>query len=122
MSEKVNRFFSPKEVSMATATKAERRPAGTRPEKKWGPFNGGVGVALWLNEVETDMGKRYIRSLTIAPRRYRHPETGEWVEAGSFRIADLPALILALQAAVDYAHTAPLPGQPAEDEPSEASA
>src|SRR5438270_397863 len=109
---------------MATTTaKGERRSSGTRPEKKWGPFPGGVGVALWLNEVQTEMGNRYIRSITIAPRRYRHPETGQWEEAGSFRLTDIPALILALQAAVDHAHSVPLPGQSAEgDEPTETAA
>ena len=33
------------------ATKAKRSvSAPRRPEKKWGPFHGGVGVAVWLNE------------------------------------------------------------------------
>ena len=32
------------------------------PEKKFGPFSGGCGIAIWLNEVETDAGIRYFRS------------------------------------------------------------
>ncbi len=44
---------------MAT-TKAKRaRSAPRRPEKKWGPFAGGSGVAVWLNEFETENGTRY---------------------------------------------------------------
>jgi len=37
------------------ATKAKRSASAPRhPEKKWGPFHGGVGVAVWLNEVQTE--------------------------------------------------------------------
>lgn len=36
-----------------------------RPEKKYGPFAGGVGVAVWLNSVEDDAGTRYFRSISI---------------------------------------------------------
>ena len=39
------------------ATKAKRSvSAPRRPEKKWGPFAGGCGVAVWLNEVQTAAG------------------------------------------------------------------
>jgi hypothetical protein len=32
------------------ATKAKRAASRPRyPEKKWGPFHGGVGLAVWLN-------------------------------------------------------------------------
>jgi hypothetical protein len=100
------------------ATKPTKRPAPTprRPEKKWGPFHGGVGVAVWLNEVETDDGKRYFRSITIAPRRYLDEKSGKWEDASSFRVTDLPSLILALQAAQDFVHNTPLPGLPATGE------
>ena len=39
------------------------------PEKKYGPLHGGVGLAIWLNEVETGEGTRYFRS--IQGRRFR---------------------------------------------------
>jgi hypothetical protein len=35
-----------------------------------------------------------VRSITIAPRRYRDRETGEWKDARSFRASDLTALIV----------------------------
>ena len=97
------------------ATKTTKRTATTprRPERKWGPFHGGVGVAVWLNEVDSDEGKRYFRSITIAPRRGLDEKTGKWEDASSLRVTDLPSLILALQAAHDYVHTTPLPGLPA---------
>lgn len=42
------------------ATKAKRSATAPRhPEKKWGPFHEGVGVAVWLNEVQTDAGPRF---------------------------------------------------------------
>lgn len=95
---------------MATKPKKAATPARP-PERKWGPFHGGLGVAVWLNEVETDEGQRFFRSLTIAPRRYRDPVSGEWKDASSLRPTDIPVLQLALQAAHDFIHTTPLPGQ-----------
>src|ERR1043165_7513237 len=97
------------------ATKTTKRTAATprRPERKWGPFHGGVGIAVWLNEVDSEEGKRYFRSITIAPRRYLDDKTASWEDAKSFRVTDLPSLILALQAAHDYVHSTPLPGLPA---------
>ena len=95
----------------ATKSKAPRRP-----EKKYGPFAGGVGVAVWLNAVEDEAGKRYFRSITINPRRYRDKDTGEWLDGGSFKLTDLPALILALEAAHAYSSKTTLPGLPADDE------
>ena len=85
------------------ATKTTKRTPSTprRPERKWGPFHGGVGVAVWLNEVDTDEGKRFFRSITVAPRRYLDEKTGKWEDASSLRTTDLPSLILALQAAHD---------------------
>ncbi len=99
------------------ATKSKRTASTPRyPEQKYGPFHGGVGVAVWLNEVETESGPRFFRSVTIAPRRYRDPKSGNWKDASSLRSTDLPALILALQAAHQFMATAPLPGQPAEED------
>ncbi len=93
---------------MAKQTARRERPKN-RPEKKIGPFAGGIGVAIWVNHVETDSGPRDIRSITIAPRRYKDQESGEWRDATSFRAADLPALIFALQKAQEYVYTTPLP-------------
>ena len=83
------------------------------PEKKIGPFQAGVGVAIWLNVAETDNGPRKYRSVTISPRRYIDRKSGEWQDSGSFYIGDLPALIYALQKAQEYAFETPIPGQPA---------
>ena len=59
------------------ATKPKRVAAPPRhPERKWGPFHGGVGVAVWLNEVQTGAGLRFFRTLTLQPRRYRDQKTG----------------------------------------------
>ena len=100
------------------ATKTTKRTVTTprRPERKWGPFHGGVGVAVWLNEVDTDGGKRFYRSITVAPRRYLDAKTGKWEDASSLRTTDLPSLILALEAAHAFVSGTPLPGLPAEGE------
>lgn len=98
------------------ATKTKRTPAPPkRPEKKYGPFHGGVGLAVWLNQVQGDDGPRFFRSLTINARRYRSKTTGEWMDAGSLRATDIPALILALEAAHGFITNTPLPGEPVED-------
>ena len=100
---------------MAT-TKAKRAKSEPRyPEKKWGPFAGGSGVAVWLNQFETENGSRYARTITFAPRRFRDRKTDEWRD-GAYRPVDLPALLLAIQAAHDYCLSTPLPGEPAEPE------
>lgn len=81
-------------------SKSKRASAASRhPEVKYGPFHGGVGVAVWVNEVQTDSGPRFFRGVTIQPRRYRDKKSGEWKDSGSFRATDLPALILALEKA-----------------------
>ena len=72
-----------------------RRP----PEKKIGPFANGVGVSVWLNQVQTDKGTVPMRSITLNPPRYRDRETGDWKDSKSYRPSDLPALIFALQKA-----------------------
>ncbi len=81
------------------------------PEVKFGPFAGGIGVAIWLNSVDTDGGAKQFRSITIAPRRYLDRETGEWKNSGNFNPSDLPALVFALQKAQEYVFTTPLPSQ-----------
>jgi hypothetical protein len=54
------------------ATKAKRAKSEPRyPEKKWGPFAAGSGVAVWLNEFQTDNGTRHARSITFAQRLFR---------------------------------------------------
>ena len=87
------------------------------PELKIGPFQGGIGVAVWLNEIQTERGPMMVRAITIAPRRYRDRETGEWKNSGSFRSGDLTALILALEKAREHCLTKRLPGGQYEDEP-----
>jgi hypothetical protein len=99
------------------ATKAKRSTsAPRRPEKKWGPFHGGVGVAVWLNEVQTDAGPKFFRSISIQPRRYCDKKSGEWKDAASLRTTDLPALMLGLEAAMSFIAHTPLPGQSLDDE------
>ena len=40
-----------------STTKAKRSAnPPRRPERKFGPFHGGVGVAVWLNQVQTGDG------------------------------------------------------------------
>lgn len=92
------------------------QPAGQRPEKTIGPFEGGVGVAIWINTVQTERGQRRVRSVTISPRRYRDADSGEWRDSGSFRPSDLPALTFALSKAQEYIYENPLPGPSRETE------
>jgi hypothetical protein len=65
---------------------------------------------VWLNTVENENGRRQLRSITVAPRRYRD-RSGEWKDSGSFRPSDIPILLVALQKAMEYVYTTPLPGE-----------
>ena len=100
---------------MATKEKRGKKTLPRYPEKKWGPFAGGTGVAVWLNEFETENGTRFARSITFAPRRFRDRKSDEWRD-GAYRPVDLPALLLAIAAAHDFCLSTPLPGEPAEPE------
>ncbi len=91
--------------------------ASKSPEAKFGPFAGGLSVAIWKNSVETDDGPREIRSITINPRRYKDADSGEW-RNGSYRASDVATLVLALQAAQQFMAAHPL-SRPVEEEPPE---
>ena len=81
------------------------------PEKKISPVNSGISVAIWLNEVQTDNGARFFRSITIEPRRYKDRKTGKWEDASSFGPVDLPLLLYALEQARHYVFSESLSGQ-----------
>jgi len=93
------------------STSPPRADPRKQPEKKFGPHAGGIGVAVWLNTIETADGRREMRSITIAPRRYRDKQTGEWKDSGSYRPSDIPLLLSLLMKAMDYVYTTPLPDQ-----------
>jgi hypothetical protein len=97
----------------STSSRTEREKS--RPEKKIGPFAGGIGVAIWLNTVESGERTRQLRSITINPRRYFDREANEWRDAPSFRPSDLPALIFALERALEFVFTTPVPGENQEE-------
>lgn len=96
----------PAELDPPTSSQRSGRP----PEKKFGPFAGGLSVAIWLNEVETDNGVRQYRSVTIAPRRYFDRNANKWKDSSGFNPGDLPALLYALQKAQEFCFETPLPG------------
>ena len=98
---------------------AKRQPAAPQPRPKRQPPEkkfavGGIGVAIWLNTVDTEDGEKSFRSLTIAPRRYQDRQTGEWKDSTSFNPGDLPALIFILGKAQEFMFTVPFPGQEPE--------
>ena len=45
------------------------REPSNQPERKIGPFSGGISVAVWINDIETNQGARKVRPATILPRR-----------------------------------------------------
>jgi len=100
----------------ATKNKRNVVEAPRRPEKKIGPFHNGLGLAIWLNRVDTQEGPRFFRSITLAPRRYWDTKALEWRDATSYRPVDLATLELAIAAARQYISSTPLPGQPLQGE------
>jgi hypothetical protein len=100
----------------ATGQTGSPPAAGNRqprqPEKKIGPFAGGVGVAIWINHAEGQDGtQRSFRSISINPRRFFDAKSQQWKDAPSFNPADLPCLIFSLQQAQAHCFTVPLPGE-----------
>lgn len=94
-------------MSQDTKTRPQKPP-----EKKIGPFANGIGVAIWLNESEADDGSsRRYRTVTLNPRRYFDQKSSQWKDAASYQQSDLPALIFALQQALGYCFSEPIPGQ-----------
>ena len=87
------------------------QPSQTRnmPERKFGPYANGIGVAVWVNRIETDEGPRVTRSVSINPRRYKDRQTGEWKNAASYGVNDVHLLLIALEQARDYLLTQPIP-------------
>lgn len=85
------------------------------PEAKFGPYAGGVGIAVWRNKSETDDGVREFRSITINTRRYLDKQSDEWRDSGSFRPSDLPAVMHGLSRAIDYMYSNPLSAESDED-------
>jgi hypothetical protein len=94
----------------------EHEHVTNKPELSIGPFAGGIGVAVWRNEIETAQGQRTVRSITIAARRYRDKESGEWKDTYSYRPIDLTALILALEKAQEHILSHPIRGNDFDDE------
>jgi hypothetical protein len=100
---------------MASEKGSTATPRG--PEKKIGPYPGGIGAAIWMNTIENEDGStRKVRSVTISPRRYFDRKAEEWKDSTSFWAGDLPALIYALQKALEFVSTTPIPGQTNDDE------
>ena len=102
---------------MATSTTPENGSTTRRrkepPEKKIGPFQSGVGVCVWTNQVTTEQGTRTFRSITINPRRFFDRESNQWKDTMSYNPSDLPSLIYALELAAKFCF---------EDEPPEPEA
>lgn len=98
---------------------AQSTAKANRPEKKLGPYPGGISVAIWVNNIETGNGPAKVRSITISPRRYRDSKSGDWRDSTSFRTSDLPTLIFALQQALEHTLTHPLKGKGSDEAPSD---
>lgn len=78
---------SPIRSLLMPQAKSSRQPAGNRPEKKIGPYPGGIGVAIWTNAIQTDGGQKNVRSITLSPRRYKDAQSGQWKDSASTRSA-----------------------------------
>ena len=81
---------------------------------KFGPFAGGMSVAIWRNTIETDNWPRDVGSITINARRLKDTQTWEWND-DSFRQCDLSVVILALQSGQQYVSLHALPHHAASE-------
>jgi len=62
---------------------------------------GPVSASVFVNEVETEDGKRLLRNVNLQ-RRYRDGEDGKWKSSSSFALAELPQAIAALELAMQH--------------------
>ena len=62
---------------------------------------GPVTASVFLNEIETEGGKRSVRSVALQ-RRYRDDKDGEWKSSNSFALGELPQAMAALDLAMQY--------------------
>ena len=69
-----------------------------QPEKKFS--TGAIVATVWKNEANTKEGPKQYRTVSFA-RRYKDKE-GNWKDAASLRVNDLPRAALVLQRAYEY--------------------
>ena len=62
---------------------------------------GPVTASVFANEIETEGGKRSVRSVSLQ-RRYRDDKDGEWKSSNSFALGELPQAMAALDLAMKY--------------------
>ena len=62
---------------------------------------GAVSASVFVNEIETENGKRHIRSVALQ-RRYRDDESGEWKSSNSFGLGELPQTLAVLDLAMKH--------------------
>ena len=62
---------------------------------------GPVTASVFLNEIETEGGKRSVHSVSLQ-RRYRDDKDGQWKSSSSFGLGELPQAIAALDLAMKY--------------------
>ena len=60
---------------------------------------GSVSASVFVNEIETEGGKRSIRNVNLQ-RRYRDGD--EWKSSSSFALGDLPQAIAVLELAMKH--------------------
>lgn len=62
---------------------------------------GAVSASVFVNEVDTENGKRRIRSVSLQ-RRYRDDSDGEWKSSNSFGLGELPQAQAVLDLAMKH--------------------
>ena len=63
---------------------------------------GYVSASIFVNEIETEGGKRTVRNVNVQ-RRYKDGD--EWKSASSFGLGDLPCALRVLQLALQHMET-----------------
>lgn len=90
----------------------------TQPEKK---FSAGAVVAtVWQNQGTTKDGQAVGYKTVSLQRRYKDKE-GNWKNANSFRVSDLPRAALVLQKAFEYSVLKELEGNGSAVKPTDST-
>lgn len=83
-------------------------------EREIGPYRGLIGVSIVRGNNETDDGPIDVRFIKISPRSYLDLERGRY-ESRLYRVDDIPAMILALQQALEFCYANPITGDGTHD-------
>ncbi len=85
-----------------------------KPEREIGPYRGSICVSILRGNNETDDGPMDVRFIKLSPRSYLSRERNKY-KSKLYRVDDIPAMIVALQQALEFCYANPIIGDGTHD-------